>query len=155
MRFWLLKTEPDEYSIDDLAAAGEQGAPWDGIRNYQARNYLRDDLSAGDRVLIYHSSCAKVGVAGVALVRRGGYPDPAQFDPESRYYDPKATQQNPRWYQLDLTFERRFEQVVSLARLKKTPKLQSMVLLRQGRLSVQPVALAEWEVILELAEQGL
>ena len=150
MRFWLLKTEPDEFSIDDLAAAGAVGVPWDGIRNYQARNYLRDQVSACDRALIYHSSCAKAGVAGVGRVVCDGYPDPAQLDPDSRYYDPKATQTAPRWYQIDLMFERRFDDVIPLVRLKQTPALASMVLIRHGRLSVQPVTLAEWNIVLAL-----
>lgn len=154
MHFWLLKTEPDEYSIDDLAAAGSRGAPWDGIRNYQARNYLRDEVKAGDQVFIYHSSCAQVGVAGVAQVLRGGHSDPDQFDPNSAFYDPKSSQDSPRWYRIELRFARKFKQVVPLARLKQMPELASMVLLRQGRLSVQPVTPTEWDAILEAAESS-
>jgi len=151
MNFWLFKTEPDDCSIDDLAAAGGTGLPWDGIRNYQARNFLRDEVQEGDRVLIYHSSCAQVGLAGIARVIRGSYVDPDQFDPNSSYYDSKATADNPRWYCVDIAFTHKFSRVIRLAELKNRPELASMVLLRQGRLSVQPVSSQEWGVITKLA----
>ena len=151
MKYWLFKTEPDEYSIDDLANAGPTGAPWDGIRNYQARNFLRDDVAVGDRVLIYHSSCAAVGLVGVAQVVKAAYADPDQFDANSNYFDAKATPDNPRWYRVDIIFVARFDELISLAQLKATHGLESMVLLRQGRLSVQPVTANEWEIIHSLA----
>ena len=151
MKYWLFKTEPDEYSIDDLANAGPTGAPWDGIRNYQARNFLRDDVAVGDRVLIYHSSCAAVGLVGVAQVVKAAYADPDQFDANSNYFDAKATPDNPRWYRVDIIFVARFDELISLAQLKATHGLESMVLLRQGRLSVQPVTANEWKIIHSLA----
>ena len=151
MKYWLFKTEPDEYSINDLANAGPTGAPWDGIRNYQARNFLRDDVAVGDRVLIYHSSCAVVGLVGVAQVVKAAYADPDQFDAYSNYFDAKATPDNPRWYRVDIIFVARFDELISLAQLKATHGLESMVLLRQGRLSVQPVTANEWEIIHSLA----
>jgi len=151
MKYWLFKTEPDEYSIDDLANAGSTGAPWDGIRNYQARNFLRDDVAVGDRVLIYHSSCAAVGLVGVARVVKAAYADPDQFDANSNYFDAKATPDNPRWYRVDIIFVARFDELISLAQLKATHGLESMVLLRQGRLSVQPVTANEWKIIHSLA----
>jgi predicted RNA-binding protein with PUA-like domain len=151
MKYWLFKTEPDEYSINDLANAGPTGAPWDGIRNYQARNFLRDDVAVGDRVLIYHSSCATVGLVGVARVVKAAYADPDQFDANSNYFDAKATPDNPRWYRVDIIFVARFDELISLAQLKATHGLESMVLLRQGRLSVQPVTANEWKIIHSLA----
>ncbi len=147
MAYWLFKTEPDEFSIDDLEALGGKAEPWDGIRNYQARNILRDRVAEGDQVLIYHSSCKRVGVAGTAEVVRAGYPDPDQFDPESKYYDPKASADNPRWYRVDVVFRSKFSELVPLPRLKATPGLENMVLLKQGRLSVQPVTEQEWQII--------
>lgn len=151
MKYWLFKTEPDEYSINDLANAGPTGAPWDGIRNYQARNFLRDDVTVGDRVLIYHSSCAAVGLVGVAQVVKAAYADPDQFDANSNYFDAKATPDNPSWYRVDIIFVARFDELISLAQLKATHGLESMVLLRQGRLSVQPVTANEWKIIHSLA----
>ena len=151
MAYWLFKTEPDEYSIDDLAAAGPSGAPWDGIRNYQARNLLRDEVCICDQVLIYHSSCKGVGVVGCARVTRAAYADPDQFDMNSAYFDPKASPDDPRWYRVDIAFEQRFQKLVSLKTIKQTPGLEQMVLLKQGRLSVQPVTAEEWEIILGLA----
>lgn len=147
MKYWLFKTEPDEYSINDLANAGPTGTPWDGIRNYQARNFLRDEVAVGDRVLIYHSSCAAVGLAGVARVIEAAYADPDQFDTNSNYFDAKATLDNPRWYRVDIAFSARFDELITLAQLKATRDLESMVLLRQGRLSVQPVTAHEWGII--------
>ena len=149
MRYWLFKTEPDVFSIDDLKAVGRE--PWNGIRNYQARNLLRDEVKAGDGVLIYHSSCKRVGVAGTATVVKAGYIDPDQFDPDDKYHDPKATVDKPRWYRVDVAFEQRFDDIVPLATLKSTTALANMVLLKQGRLSVQPVTAAQWRCILKLA----
>lgn len=151
MNYWLFKTEPDEFSIDDLEALGDRPEPWDGIRNYQARNILRDKVGVGDEVLIYHSSCKQVGVAGTATVVRAAYPDPDQFDPESKYYDPKASENNVRWYRVDVVFQSRFSRLVPLAELKATPGLENMVLLKQGRLSVQPVTRKEWRIVMGMA----
>ena len=146
---WLFKTEPDEFSIDDLKADGT--ARWDGIRNYQARNFLRDQVKLGDSVFIYHSSCARPGIAGQAEVIKTAYPDPAQFDAESRYYDPKATKDAPRWFCVDVRWWATFPELLSLTRLKQLPVLEDMVLLKQGRLSVQPVTAEQWRVIEALA----
>lgn len=154
MSYWLFKTEPDEFSIDDLEALGDKPEPWDGIRNYQARNLLRDQVQEGDEVLIYHSSCKRVGVAGTARVVREGYPDPDQFNPENKYFDPKADPENPRWYRVDVVFTGKFARFLPLTDIRAHPALQDMVLLRQGRLSIQPVTTAEWTLIGELGQAG-
>ncbi len=146
MAHWLFKSEPDEYSIDDLARDGT--GRWDGIRNYQARNFLRDQVAAGDGVLIYHSACARPSVVGTATVARAAYPDPAQFDPASPYHDPKATPDAPRWFCVDICFEHRFTRPLALAEIRQIPELADMVLVRQGRLSIQPVSDREWAFIL-------
>jgi len=151
VNYWLFKSEPDEYSIDDLLAEPRGAGRWDGIRNYQARNILRDQVAVGDRVLFYHSSCKVPGAAGTAEVVKAAYPDPAQFDPDSRYFDPKASADQPRWFCVDLAALDKFAEVVSLKQLKATPALEDMVLLKQGRLSVQPVSAAQWATILGLA----
>ena len=150
MAYWLFKSEPDEYSIDDLQAEPRGVGVWDGIRNYQARNFLRDAVAVGDGVLFYHSSCKHVGIAGTAEVVRAGYPDPAQFDPDSRYFDPKATAEAPRWYCVDLGYRSHIEPLIPLAELRAIPALADMVLLNQGRLSIQPVRPAEWALIVGL-----
>ncbi|WP_101757001.1 EVE domain-containing protein [Oceanicoccus sp. KOV_DT_Chl] len=152
MNYWLFKSEPDEYSINDLAAEPSGSGCWDGIRNYQARNILRDQVREGDFVFFYHSSCKVPGVAGTAIVTRGAYSDPAQFDKQSKYYDEKSTADKPRWFCVDLSFKSRFKEVVSLKTLKATPALSEMMLLKQGRLSVQPVTADEWRKILQMAK---
>ncbi len=152
MAYWLFKSEPDEYSIDDLAAEPSGSGRWDGIRNYQARNNLRDQVKKGDQVFFYHSSCRVPGIAGIAKVVSASYVDPAQFDPASHYYDPKSSQENPRWYCADVTFVKKFNQVIDLKTLKSRPELNDMVLLRQGRLSIQPVSKKEWQLILSIAD---
>jgi predicted RNA-binding protein with PUA-like domain len=150
MAYWLFKSEPDEYSIDDLQAEPTGFGVWDGIRNYQARNFLRDQVAVGDGVLFYHSSCKQVGIVGTAEVVKAGYPDPAQFDPENDYFDPKATPKAPRWYCVDIRYRSRFNSLIPLAELRTIPTLADMVLLNQGRLSVQPVKPDEWLLILGL-----
>lgn len=152
MAYWLLKTEPGEFSIDDLREIGNKGEPWDGIRNYQARNIMRDQIKKGDLAFIYHSSCKNIGVAGIAEVIREAYPDPAQFDSESHYYDDKSTSDNPRWVCVDVKFVSQFEEVVSLKDIKQNAQLSEMVLVKRGRLSVQPVTATEWKVINRLAK---
>ena len=145
MAYWLFKTEPDAFSIEDLRARPNQTEPWDGVRNYQARNFLRDDIKQGDKVFIYHSSCKKVGIAGVAVVVRAGYPDPVQFNPESNYYDPKSTPDNPRWYRVDVQFEEAFEKVLELKSIKTMPEITQTGVIKKGqRLSVMPVPEEEW-----------
>lgn len=150
MAYWLLKTEPDEFSIDDLAARNGQPEPWNGIRNYQARNILRDKVAAGDEVFIYHSSCKRVGIAGTATITGAAYADPDQFDPDSKYFDPGASEDSPRWFCVDVIFKQKFERLIPLAELKRQPGLDDMVLLKQGRLSVQPVTAEQWQLILHL-----
>ncbi len=144
MANWLLKTEPDVFSIDDLAAAGKQGEPWNGIRNYQARNFLRE-MKPGDRVLIYHSSCAEPGIVGEGEVISAPAPDPDALNPESPYYDPKSSADNNRWSVVQIRYVRHWPEVLSLKTLKALPELKNMALLRQSRLSVSPVTDAEWQ----------
>lgn len=151
MNYWLFKTEPDEFGIDDLAAAPDQATRWDGIRNYQARNFLRDQVRSGDRVLIYHSSCKDVGIAGIAEVVGEPYADPGQFDPHHALFDERAAPGAPRWFCVDIRLLRKFPRVLPLKVLKSESALAEMVLLRQGRLSVQPVRPEEWEILLAMA----
>ena len=150
MNYWLFKSEPDEYGITDLAAEAGKTGRWDGIRNYQARNFLRDRVKTGDGVLFYHSACKVPAVVGTAEVVRAAYPDPAQFDPDSKYFDPKATADKPRWYCVDIRWQSEFEHPVPLADIKRNPRLADMVLVKQGRLSIQPVTSAEWRQLLAL-----
>ena len=152
MNYWLFKSEPDEYSIDDLKAEPSGSGRWDGIRNYQARNLLRDEVKKGDKLFFYHSSCKVPGVAGIAKVVSKAYPDPAQFDANSAYFDPKASEENPRWYCVDVTFVKKFPDMVSIKSLKANSELAQMVLLKQGRLSIQPVSEQEWKVIEAMAK---
>ena len=147
MRYWLMKSEPDEFSIDDLAKASRKGAPWTGVRNYQARNFMRDEMRVGDGVLFYHSSCAEPGIAGLAEVSRAAYPDATQFDPKSDYYDEKSARDNPRWLHVDVRFVAK-TRVVPLAALRNHRELAGMRLLQRGnRLSITPVTAAEWKFI--------
>ncbi|WP_196140364.1 EVE domain-containing protein [Aliikangiella sp. G2MR2-5] len=149
MNYWLLKTEPEEFSIDDLQ--NKAGAEiWEGIRNYQARNIIRDQIELNDRVLIYHSSCKNVGVAGVGEISKAGYPCPYQFEKSHKYFDPKAESGSPRWYVMDVKFVEKFSSLVSLKQIKQESILKDMVLVKQGRLSVQPVTKDEFEKICSL-----
>ena len=150
-RYWLMKSEPEAFSIQDLARAPRQTTSWDGVRNYQARNLLRDEIKVGDGVLFYHSSVDPPGVAGTAEIVRAGYPDATQFDPRSNHYDPGAKPDQPRWYVVDVKHGQTFAQPVSLPVLRQTPALGDMVLLRKGsRLSVQPVTADEWKTIVAM-----
>lgn len=152
MNYWLMKSEPDEFSIDDLANAPGGKARWDGVRNYQARNMLRDQVAVGDQVLFYHSSCQPPGVAGIAEVVAAGYPDPSALDPESPYFDSRSSPDNIRWYCVDVRFVHRFPALIPLERLRHSVELEAMPLLRRGnRLSVMPVSKAHWDFILGLA----
>jgi predicted RNA-binding protein with PUA-like domain len=147
MRYWLMKSEPDEVSFDDVLAAPGETVAWFGVRNYQARNFMRDDMAVGDGVLFYHSSCAVPGVAGVAEVVSAAYPDESQFDPASPYYDPKASREQPRWISRDIRAVKQGA-YLPLADLRAMPELEDMVLLKKGsRLSVSPVSAAEWKAI--------
>jgi len=145
--YWLFKAEPHIYGIDHLAAAPNKTGRWDGIRNYQARNFLRDQVALNDVVFIYHSSCKNVGIVGTAKVVKTAYPDPTQFNPESDYYDPKSTQENPRWVSVDIKLTNVFPRLISLAEIKAQPQLENMVLVKQSRLSTQPVTSDEWKFI--------
>ena len=149
MARWLMKSEPDTYSIDDLECDGRE--MWDGIRNYQARNMMRDDMRVGDDVFFYHSNCKEPGIVGLARVVSEPYPDPTQFDPESKYYDPKSNEDEPRWLLRDIEFVRKLGRTITLAELKEYPDLEGMILLRRGnRLSIMPVSDEHWDLILEL-----
>ena len=153
MRYWLMKSEPDEASIDDALAA-KDGLPWTGVRNYQARNFMRDAMRIGDGVLFYHSSCAEPGIAGLAEVASGCYPDPTQFDSASPYYDPKSTQENPRWLLVDVRATKK-TRLISLPELREHPELVDMVVLRKGnRLSITPVTPDEWHFITRTLLKG-
>ena len=149
-QYWLMKIEPSECSIDDLARRPGQCVPWTGVRNYQARNFMRDQMQVGDGVLYYHSSCAEPGIAGLAEVASAPYPDATQFDPTSPYHDAKATPAQPRWVNVDVRFVRKTP-LLPLARLRGRPELAGMRLLQPGsRLSITPVTAAEWQAVLQL-----
>lgn len=142
---WLIKSEPAAYSIADLRRDGTTS--WEGVRNFQARNFMRDRMHPGDRVLFYHSNADPPGLAGLARVARSGYPDPTARDPESRYFDPRASDADPRWYMVDVEFEEAFPELIPLAALREVPELQGMPLLDRSRLSVQPVTPDEFRII--------
>ena len=147
MNYWLMKSEPDEASILDLQRAGT--LPWTGVRNYQARNFMRDDMRLGDGVLFYHSSCPEPGIAGLAEVCSAAYPDATQFDPESPYYDPKSKPEAPRWVHVDVRW-RETTRLLSLREMREAPELASMRVLERGsRLSITPVTPAEWQAVLK------
>ena len=147
MRYWLMKSEPDEASIDDALAAKGKTVAWTGVRNYQARNFMRDDMRIGDGVLFYHSSCAEPGIAGLAEVASAAYPDPTQFDRKSPYYDPKSDPESPRWLLVDVRATKK-TRLIGLPELREQSQLEDMIILRRGnRLSITPVTAAEWQVI--------
>ncbi|MDR7272048.1 putative RNA-binding protein with PUA-like domain [Pelomonas saccharophila] len=147
MNYWLMKSEPDEASILDLQRSGT--LPWTGVRNYQARNFMRDDMRLGDGVLFYHSSCPEPGIAGLAEVCSAAYPDATQFDPESHYYDPKSKPEAPRWVHVDVRW-RETTRLLSLKEMREAPELASMRVLERGsRLSITPVTPAEWQAVLK------
>jgi len=149
-QFWLMKSEPDEVSIDDVLAAPGKTVAWFGVRNYQARNFMRDGMQAGDLAFFYHSSCAEPGIAGIVEIASSAYPDATQFDPGSHYYDPKASQEQPRWISVDVKALRK-TRLVSLKELRTYPELEGMRLLAKGsRLSVLPVEPVEWNFIEKL-----
>ena len=151
MRHWLMKSEPDEFSIDDLVRSPRRETAWFGVRNYQARNFMRDEMKVGDRAFFYHSSCPEPGIAGIVEVSAPAHPDATQFDPESPYHDPKSTRENPRWVGLDVRLLVK-TRLVPLAELRAHPALAGMVILRRGnRLSITPVTASEWKVVERLA----
>ncbi|HET7650713.1 MAG TPA: EVE domain-containing protein [Gammaproteobacteria bacterium] len=152
MNYWLMKSEPDVFGIDHLARAKNRSSAWDGVRNYQVRNMLRDEMQVGDLAFFYHSSCAVPGIAGVIKISRAGYPDHTALDPENGHYDPRSTRENPVWYMVDVTLVECFPRIVTLAEMRADPVLQDMLILRPGnRLSITPVAAKHWKHILKLA----
>jgi predicted RNA-binding protein with PUA-like domain len=151
-QYWLMKSEPESYSIADLERDGR--TCWDGVRNYQARNFMRDQFRLGDGVLFYHSGAEPPGVVGLARVVRTGYPDPTARDPASQYFDPKAGDDDPRWYMVDIEFQERFRQLVTLAMLREAPGLETMRVINKSRLSVQPVTAEEFRIVVELGRTG-
>ena len=151
-KYWLMKSEPDAFSIDDLEKKGSE--PWDGIRNYQARNFMRDDMKVGDGVLFYHSNSKPSGVAGVARVCKEAYPDHTAWDPDSHYFDPKCDPENPTWMMVDLEFVERFSEAVPLNELKENPKLEGMMVTKRGmRLSIQPVEKKHFDEVLRMGRK--
>ncbi|MGP9799411.1 EVE domain-containing protein [Rheinheimera sp. NSM] len=152
MAYWLFKTEPSECSIDDFARAPHTPVVWEGVRNYQARNMLRDNVKEHDLVFIYHSSCKHIGIAGIAKVVREAYPDPSQFDSNSAYFDAKSTADTPRWVAVDLVFVEKLPALLPLDKLKSSTKLNELPLVQKGsRLSVMPVTETQWQVVLALS----
>lgn len=149
MRYWLMKTEPNAFSLDDLISRPGQTEPWDGVRNYQARNMMRDEMKIGDQVFFYHSNCDLPGIVGIARIAGEAYPDPTAFDPLHKHYDPAGSPQKPRWLMVDVQFVRRLQRIISLAELKThTGKLDGFTLLKKGnRLSIMPVDAKHWAFI--------
>ena len=149
MRFWLMKSEPSDVSIDDLATLPDQSVAWYGVRNYQARNFMRDQMKVGDKVLFYHSSCAEPGIVGLAVVSTLAYPDATQFDPKDKYFDPKATAETPRWFNVDVKLVKK-PRLMPLAEIRGYPELANMRILQRGnRLSITPVDPAEYAFIVK------
>ena len=150
MNYWLFKTEPGCFSFDDLKARPNMTEPWDGVRNFQARNFLRDTIKVGDKVLFYHSNIPEPAVVGLTEVVRGGYPDYTALDPNSEHFDPKASSQNPIWYIVDVRYLEPFPKPVTLERIKRNPLLAEMPLVKRSRLSIQPVTVEAWRLILAM-----
>ena len=149
-QYWLMKSEPDVFSLDDLKNEPDATAHWDGVRNYQARNFMRDQMQRGDLVLFYHSNCQEPGVVGVAEVVKEAYPDHTSWDPDSKYFDPKSTPDAPRWFMVDVKWKEAFKRTVTLREIKSRPEFENMYLVRRARLSVQPVSKAEFDLIRDL-----
>ena len=148
-QYWLMKSEPDAFSIDDLKRKGQEA--WDGVRNYQARNFMRDGMRVGDKVFFYHSNCDEPGIVGIAEVATDAYPDPSQFDPKSKYFDAASSRDNPRWMLVDVKFIKKLKRTISLKALQAEPGLAEMALVRKGnRLSVMPIGAEEWRHILTM-----
>jgi len=154
MRYWLMKSEPDEFSIDDLAAAPRKSTAWFGVRNYQARNFMRDEMKLGDLAFFYHSSCPQPGIAGIVRISKSAYPDASQFDQKSPYFDPGATRAAPRWLNVEVTLVEK-TRLIALSELRDTPALQTMRILQRGnRLSITPVTAQEWKIVKRLAARA-
>ncbi|MFO7830577.1 MAG: EVE domain-containing protein [Desulfuromonadaceae bacterium] len=155
MRYWLMKSEPGEFSIDDLQQRPDQTEPWDGVRNYQARNFMRDNMRVGDQAFFYHSNCKTPGIVGIMEIAREGYADHTAFDPDSNHFDPKSDPDKPRWMMVDVKYVRHTGRVIPLAELKEHDELAGMKLLQKGnRLSVMPISEHEWFYILGLEDHS-
>ncbi|MGK7296324.1 MAG: EVE domain-containing protein [Candidatus Wenzhouxiangella sp. M2_3B_020] len=156
MTYWLMKSEPDAFGIEDLKRCTNKTEPWDGIRNYQARNFMRDDMKKGDLAFFYHSNCKQPGIVGIAKIVREAYPDPTQFDPESKYYDPRSDPDDPRWLLVDVQHVRDLERIVTLREMKaEADSLGDFQLLKKGnRLSIMPVGKQQWNRVLELEQRS-
>ena len=151
MSYWLMKSEPDVFGVDDLMKAPGKTDTWDGVRNYQARNMMRDEMKKGDQVFFYHSNCKQPGIAGIMKIVREGYPDHTAFDPDEKYFDAKSDPDNPRWYMVDVKHVRKLKRVITLTELKSHPQLADLPLVRRGnRLSIMPVSKKQWDFILSL-----
>lgn len=151
MRYWLMKSEPEAFSIDDLEQRPGQTEHWDGVRNYQARNMMRDDMKIGDQVFFYHSNCETPGIVGIAKVVKGAYPDFTAFDPDNNHFDPKSNPDQPTWFMVDVQFVRKLKRTLTLQELKNKPELVELALVRRGnRLSIMPVSAQQWAYILTL-----
>ncbi|MFP4276556.1 MAG: EVE domain-containing protein [Wenzhouxiangella sp.] len=155
MNYWLMKSEPDAFGLEDLKSRPRQTEPWDGVRNYQARNFMRDEMQVGDQVFFYHSNCKVPGIVGIAEVASKPYPDPTQFDPDSKYHDPKSDPDDPRWVLVDVKFVRQLKRVLSLTEIKQhADALGDFALVRKGnRLSIMPVSRQQWDYLLGLEQQ--
>lgn len=150
MNYWLMKSEPDVFGIDDLKAMPNQTDHWDGVRNYQARNMMRDQMKLGDQVFFYHSNCKPPGIVGVMEVTRESYPDFTAWDSNCKYFDPKSSEEKPRWFMVDVTYQRTFKRIITLNELKADPLLVDMPLVQRGsRLSINPVSAEQWQIILD------
>lgn len=154
MNYWLMKSEPEVFGIEHLAHAKRHTSAWDGVRNYQVRNMLRDEMKVGDLAFFYHSSCAVPGIVGTMKISRAGYPDHTALDPENHHYDPRSTWEKPVWYMVDVTLGQRFKRTITLPELRTDPALEGMLILRPGnRLSITPVTAKHWRHILKLASR--
>jgi predicted RNA-binding protein with PUA-like domain len=155
MNYWLMKSEPDVFGIDHLKSRPRKTEHWDGVRNYQARNMMRDEMKKGDLVFFYHSNCTEPGIVGIMKVVREGYRDHTAFDPQQKYYDPNSDPNNPRWYMVDVQYQRKTRRVITLAELKQHQELQDCPLVRKGnRLSIMPITRQQWDLILQLENRG-
>jgi predicted RNA-binding protein with PUA-like domain len=151
MKYWLMKSEPDVFGIDDLKNALGKTEPWDGVRNYQARNMMRDEMKTGDHAFFYHSNCKEPGIAGIMEIVREGYPDITAFDPDAKYFDHKSDPGNPRWYRVDVRHVRKLKRIITLSELKEHSEVAGLPLVKRGnRLSIMPVSRQQWEYILTL-----
>jgi len=155
LNYWLMKSEPDAFGIDDLKSRPRKTEPWDGVRNYQARNFMRDDMKKGDLIFFYHSNCKVPGIVGIAEVASKPYPDPTQFDPDSKYFDPKSDPDDPRWILVDVKYKRHLKRVLSLSEIKDHAEaLGDFALTRRGnRLSIMPVSAEQWDYLLGMEKQ--